>query len=276
MKPSKARRPLASIMAVRHITLAVAFGLIYAAAGLAQDRPARNPLGGDPEAIRTGTTLFNLRCASCHGLDAKGVRGPDLTALWAAGTSDDRLFQIVRRGIPGTEMPASFAPESDIWAILAYLRMISTAAPDMSPAGNAENGARLFRANCLACHQLNGRGGNLGPDLSRIGASRSRTALTRKIRTAGLYFVPGYEPVTVVTRDGRRVRGAKKNEDAFSIQIMDTRERLQGYRKNELREIVAETASLMPDFSPARLNEQELDDLLRYLGTLRGPDAERP
>jgi hypothetical protein len=63
----------------------------------------------------------------------------------------------------------------------------------------------------------------------------------------------------------------KKNEDAHSIQIMDRRERLQGYAKADLREVINETASLMPDFGPDRLNDRDLDDLVRYLGTLREP-----
>ena len=41
-------------------------------------------------------------------------------------------------------------------------------------------------------------------------------------------------------RDGQRVRGVKKNEDEFSIQIMDLRQRLQGYPKANLTEIVTE------------------------------------
>ncbi len=81
---------------------------------------------------------------------------------------------------------------------------------------------------------MNGQGGALGPDLSRIGASRSRDLLTREIRDASAAITPGYQPVTIVTKDGQRVRGARKNEDAYSIQIMDTRERLQGYVKADL------------------------------------------
>ena len=42
----------------------------------AQDLPAKNPLEGDPDAIRGGMGLFRARCADCHGMDARGVRGP--------------------------------------------------------------------------------------------------------------------------------------------------------------------------------------------------------
>ena len=91
------------------------------------------------------------------------------------------------------------------------------------------------------------------------------TLLTREIRDASAVITPGYQPVTLVTKDGQRIRGARKNEDAYSIQIMDTRERLQGYVKADLREVIAEKTSLMPDFKADRLSDSDLDDVVGYL-----------
>lgn len=86
----------------------------------------------------------------------------------------------------------------------------------------------------------------------------------------GGYVLDGYQPVVLVTRDGQRIRGVKKNEDAFSVQVMDANERVQGYRKTDLREFANDTRSLMPDFGRDRLSERDLDDLLAYLASLRG------
>jgi hypothetical protein len=91
----------------------------------------------------------------------------------------------------------------------------------------------------------------------------------------GGIVIDGYQPVTLVTRDGQRIRGLKKNEDAFSIQIMDPRERIQGYVKSNLREVVNDTTSLMPEFGPDKISDRDLDDLLAYLGTLRATDSGR-
>ncbi len=122
---------------------------------------------------------------------------------------------------------------------------------------------------------VNGDGGELGPDLSRIGSGRPRAALTKKIRTPSETIRPGYDPVTLVLRDGQRIRGVKKNEDEFSIQVMDLRQRIQGYVKANLTEVVAEKQSAMPGYGPAQLSDGDLDDLLSYLSTLRGPDSVR-
>jgi cytochrome c oxidase cbb3-type subunit 3 len=236
----------------------------------AQDRPAKNPHEGNEDAIRSGMGFFRRSCADCHGMDARGYRAPDLTEVVAGGATDERLFETIRKGVPGTEMPSSNAADDEIWKLLAYLRSLGTPAASTSASGNAENGARVFKVNCSSCHVVNGVGGRLGPDLSRIGAARSRVALTREIRTASEYIRPGYEPVTLVTRSGERIRGVRKNEDSFSIQIMDTRERIQGYVKGNLREVINEPRSLMTDYSPERLNDGDLNDLLTYLGALRG------
>ena len=98
-------------------------------------------------------------------------------------------------------------------------------------------------------------------------------ALVREIRTPSEWVTPTYETVTLVTSDGQRVRGVKKNEDVFSIQIMDVRERIQGFTKASLREIVYEKDSLMPPFGPGRLSDSDLGDLVGYLSTLRGADV---
>ena len=52
----------------------------------------RNPFESDEVAIRTGAALFAARCALCHGPDAKGSLGPDLTQRWARGATDESAF----------------------------------------------------------------------------------------------------------------------------------------------------------------------------------------
>jgi len=253
---------------------------MFLAAGglaLAQEPPAANPAKNNPhlgnrESIRSGMAMYRVRCADCHGLDAKGYRGPDLTALLAGDFTDERLFQTIRKGVPGTDMPGSQAADDELLLVIAYLRNVSAVPATEAVTGNVENGARLFTSQCATCHRVAGRGGRLGPDLTRIGIARSRAALVREIRTPSDWIAPIYETVTLVTKDGQRIRGTKKNEDAFSIQIMDTRERIQGYIKSDLKEVIYEKESLMPAFGPGRLNDSDMNDLVSYLSSLRGAD----
>jgi putative heme-binding domain-containing protein len=246
--------------------------LLSASPALAQDQPLKNPFQPTPDVIQEGMAAFLANCAYCHGMDARGARGPNLTGIFAAAATEEGLFRLVRRGIPGTEMPPAgvFLQEPDTWKAIMYIRTLNVPASTETPRGDAENGERIFRARCSSCHRAGGRGGVLGPDLSRIGVGRTRQALVRQIRGAVEDIRPGYEPVTVTTREGRAIQGTRKNEDLFSVQVMDTGERLQGYLKSEVRGVTPEKRSLMPVFGVDQLSEKDLDDLVRYLGTLRG------
>jgi cytochrome c oxidase cbb3-type subunit 3 len=259
-------------VAVEAVAFTQGAGTTSDRAARASERPAKNPLEGDAAAIRNGGAKFRSRCASCHGADATGYVGPDLTGLWGRGATDERVFNTVRNGVMGTDMPPADpkrVPDREIWEVLAYVRTLGAAATVSPDTGNAENGARVFQANCRACHMIDGTGGQLGPDLSRVGSGRPRAVILKKVRGTVETIRPGFEPVTLVLRDGQRIRGVKKNEDEFSIQIMDMRQRIQGYMKSDLTEVINETASLMPVYGPGQLNDGELDDLLRYLSTRR-------
>lgn len=248
---------------------------LTAAALFAQTASGQNPLAGNPEAILAGMGGYRVRCADCHGTDGRGVRGPDITQVWSSGRTDEGLFRTIRRGVPNSEMPAFAAPRTsdrDVWQMLAYLKTLAAPASAEVPRGNAENGAKLFRTLCVACHKVNATGGRLGPDLSRIGSARSRDVLLARIRRGSEDFRAGFEPVTVTTADGAPIQGVKKNEDLFSVQIMDTKERIQGYEKDRVKTVENGKKSAMPVFGPDRLSDSDLDDLLRYLQTLRGFD----
>jgi putative heme-binding domain-containing protein len=230
--------------------------------------PGKNPFLGNKASIQSGLAVYRVRCGDCHGLDARGYRGPDLTAA-LGGMPDERLFQTVRKGVPGTEMPPSGIPDDEVLMIIAYLRDLSGAGPAEKPVGNVDNGARLFAAQCASCHRVGEQGGRLGPDLSRVGLARSRSALMREIRTPSEWMPPAFETVTLVMKDGQKIRGLKKNEDVFSIQVMDTRERIQGYARSNLQDVIYEKTSLMPAYGPDRLTDSDLTDLVGYLTTLR-------
>ncbi len=237
-----------------------------------QQYPGSNPHLNNKESILGGMSLYRRMCGECHGLDALGYRGPNLIA-YVPGASDEALFQKIRIGVPGSEMPASNRPDHEVLQIMAYLRNMGAVAPAPTmPAGNVANGEQLFTKQCQNCHRVAGKGGRLGPDLSRIGSARTQDALVREIRTPHEVIPPAYETVTVVTKDGQKIRGVKKNEDAFSIQVMDMRERIQGYLKSNV-EVQYDKNSLMPAFDPKRLSDSDLTDMIGYLSTLRGYDV---
>lgn len=91
----------------------------------------RNPFG-EPADIAAGAESFRTRCASCHGGDAHGGTGPDLSKgdEFRRGTSDWALFQTITRGVPGTAMPAHSLPPRQTWQLVSYLRQVSSRSSD--------------------------------------------------------------------------------------------------------------------------------------------------
>lgn len=238
-------------------------------------RPTANPLAGNPTAVTQGRNIYRGRCAVCHGIDAKGFRGSDLTSGdWVHGGTDPQIFKTISAGVPGTEMPPNPNMAADeIWSVIAYLRTLGSGTP-APERGDAARGEQMFwakdKGNCGQCHMVDGKGGRIGPNLSRIGAARSSSALEREIRRPAEVIPVGFETVTVVTKDGRKIRGARKNEDTFSVQIMTPAEEVMSFFKRDVEVIPEESRSLMPVYGPERLPDGDVADIVRYLRTLRG------
>ena len=224
-----------------------------------------------PQEIARGKTLFEAQCAYCHGADGDGGRGANLArpALRRAPT-DDALFRIVNRGIQGTGMPGNAMSARETWQVVAFVRSLGRVKREPLP-GDAARGAQVYEAaGCSACHTVRGRGGPTGPDLTDVGARSSPGFLRRSLVDPQADISSGFKQVRVVTRDSRRIVGARVNEDTFSIQIRDTAGSLYSFFKDELTEFSAdERKTSMPSYRE-RLQPAALDDLVAYLVSLEG------
>jgi putative heme-binding domain-containing protein len=230
-----------------------------------------NPHAGDPKAAESGRGVFRIHCSPCHGIAGKGGRGPDLTrGVHAAGDADADLFRVISEGVPGTEMVDFSKLEADaVWRLVTFIRSIGAPAAT-GPAGDAASGETLFwgRARCGQCHQVGGRGGRLGPELTRAGRSRSLAYLRESIVAPNADLSPGYATVRVTTREGREIVGVERGFDNFSVQLLDAAENLMSFFRSEIREARREQRSLMPEDYGRRLEPREIDDLTAYLAGL--------
>jgi putative heme-binding domain-containing protein len=228
-----------------------------------------NPAGNSEQAIAEGRQIYSRTCTVCHGLNgAAGDRGPAL----GAGRSyvvrtDQALFEAIQNGIPGTAMPSSGLPAAETWEVVAYIRSLRATASDAFVPGNVANGERVFRdkGRCDTCHMIRGSGGISGPDLSNIAGERT-VEYIRDALTKDRPDIPrGYQPVEVITADGRRLSGMAKNEDNFSLQLLDKDGRLQLFTSDELREVIHKEKSIMPRDYGKVLAPGEFQDLLAFL-----------
>jgi cytochrome c oxidase cbb3-type subunit III len=224
-----------------------------------------------PQEIARGRALFAAQCAYCHGADGDGGRGANLArATLRRAPTDEALFRIINRGIPGTDMPGNAMSARETWQVAAFVRTLGRMTRE-PPRGDAGRGEQLYQTNgCAACHTVRGRGGAIGTDLTDIGSRSSPGYLRRSIVDPQAEVPNGFRSVRVMTRDGRRLNGVRVNEDAFSLQFRDARGGFYSFYKDELTEIVPdETRSPMPSYRD-RLDGAALDDLIAYLIAMEG------
>ena len=234
----------------------------------------KNPFANDPGAVEVGRLTFRGSCALCHGIQAGGGRGPDLTlGTYSAGDTDADLYKVIAGGVAGTEMPAFAAnlESDDLWRLVAYLRSIAGRGR-VAVTGDREAGSQLFwnRGQCGQCHMVGGKGGRLGPDLTSVGRKRSLAYLKESILDPNADITPGYNTVSVVTKDGKTVVGVQRGFDDFSAQLMDVAENFHSYEKSDVTSMKREIRSLMPARYRSLFSEPQLNDLLAYLASLRG------
>jgi putative heme-binding domain-containing protein len=112
-------------------------------------------------------------------------------------------------------------------------------------------------------------GPRLAPDLSDIGAARTPAALQRTLLDPSAAMMPINRPVRLVLKDGRTVTGRRFNEDTFTVQLIDDRERLVSLEKKDIKSMTVEKTSPMPSYD-GKLTGDELSDVIAYLITLKG------
>jgi cytochrome c oxidase cbb3-type subunit 3 len=219
-----------------------------------------------------GDKIFATSCAGCHGLDGRGSeRAPSIAVGRVQRLSDVQLFGIIEHGITGTGMPSFHSlADSDIKAVVAYLRILQGAKKTISLPGDPNPGKVLFlgKAGCSGCHMAAGQGGFIASDLSAYSRTHSvdetRSAITnpnplgdRLARTA-----------TVTTRDGEKCLGRVRNEDNFSLQLQDLDGVFHFFAKSDIQGTEYSSQSLMPTNYGSTLSPDELNDVISYMMTV--------
>jgi len=225
-----------------------------------------------PQDLIRGKQLFEAQCAPCHGIRGTGGKGANLARPTLKHAADDAaLFATIQNGIENTGMPAAWQmTDREIWLVVAHVRSLGRVAVENLP-GNREQGKALFAGRgCIGCHIVGGVGGNLGPELTEVGARRSAERLRQCLLEPGQALPDGFVMVRAVRRDGSVLEGIRVNEDSFTIQLRDLANRFYSLRKQQLQ-----TLEYNPDATPMpsyrdKLSGVELEDLVAYLASLRG------
>jgi putative heme-binding domain-containing protein len=136
--------------------------------------------------------------------------------------------------------------------------------------GDASRGQTVFlskTASCTTCHAIAGAGGQVGPDLSKIGALRSRHDLLDSIVFPSASIARGFEPFVVETTDGTVYAGTLAGESADAIRLKTPAE--VTIPRAQIKSFRPDRVSIMPQGLDAQLSKQDLADLLAFLAACK-------
>jgi quinoprotein glucose dehydrogenase len=144
--------------------------------------------------------------------------------------------------------------------------------------GDAQHGMTVFTTKteleCVRCHKVRASsgeqiGGEVGPELSRIGDRQTRLYLLESIVDPNKQIAQGFESVVLATSDGQVHTGVLRGEDANEVRLITAEGKSDVVRK-ELIEERNRGPSAMPNDLVRKLKRTELRDLIEFLANLKG------
>jgi putative heme-binding domain-containing protein len=138
--------------------------------------------------------------------------------------------------------------------------------------GDPGRGQQIFvgkTAACAACHRVRSQGEEIGPDLSHIGAVRTRRDLLESLLFPSTSFARGYEPMTIATKSGRVYYGVISRETADALTLRTAQRETVRIMRADIEAATPGKVSIMPAGLNKVLTPDELRDLIAYLSTLK-------
>ena len=138
--------------------------------------------------------------------------------------------------------------------------------------GDTQRGRVIFfdrtEVGCVRCHTISGVGGKVGPDLTKIGAEKTREYLLESIVDPNKVIAKGFETVVLALDDGRQIAGILKSEDAKELKLITPEGKLVTIEKSQIDQRTT-GKSAMPQDIAKPLSKSELRDVVEYLSALK-------
>ncbi len=136
--------------------------------------------------------------------------------------------------------------------------------------GDAARGELVYRrkdATCLSCHAIAGAGGQVGPDMTSIGASAQVDYLVESILIPNKAVKEGFHALKISTLDNKVYVGIKTREADGKTYLRTSEDKEIAIADKDIDEKL-QSRSLMPDGLADQLTRQEFVDLVRFLSEL--------
>ncbi len=150
--------------------------------------------------------------------------------------------------------------------------LVSAFRDALTRGGNVERGQQVLfenaAAGCPRCHAISGQGSDVGPDLSRIGATLSREQIVQSLLEPNTRIAPGFGTVGVTLRNGQRIDGTLREEtDTHLVLVTGTPPAEQRIAKTEVAERTNPISAMPP--MGLILKPRELRDVVEFLSVLK-------
>ena len=135
--------------------------------------------------------------------------------------------------------------------------------------GNAQRGKMIYlnskQLACVSCHKLEGIGGQVGPDLTKLWETSSLEKIMESIIDPSKEIKEGFQSFKATTTKGQTFQGLKVIDKPTEIVIRDANGKDNTIARGDLEEVVASKLSLMPDNVVSQLSFDQFIDLIAFL-----------
>lgn len=209
------------------------------------------------QASRTVDLLLNSTAGSLALLQA--ITAGDVPAALVDSTRRQRLQRHQNEDIKTAAATAFGRGDSDRSAVVAEHR------DALELEGDRAAGKVVFANLCAVCHEMDGVGRNLGPDLRSV-TDRTPAGLLEAILDPDAIVEPRYMGYIASLASGEVIYGlvTDRTGDAITMVAMDGIERVLPMA--EVESLEATGRSWMPEGLEAAMTRQQIADLILYLG----------
>lgn len=145
--------------------------------------------------------------------------------------------------------------------------------------GDATKGRAIYLNSstlaCVTCHKLEGVGGQIGPDLTRIWDTTSIEKIIESMVEPSKEIKEGYRSYRLTTNDGRTLTGLKIAETPAEITIREANGADVRIKRTNVAELAVSNVSLMPDNVISQLSFDQFIDLVAFLKNRRAQESLR-
>jgi putative heme-binding domain-containing protein len=202
-----------------------------------------------------------------EGIDAL-LSGVESRSLTSSEIDPARLQQLQKHANPGFRHRAQKIIDSEGAASRDRLQVIAIYRPALQMAGDRDRGREVFQKTCATCHQAEGRGVDVGPNLATV-TNRSDEELLVHILDPNREVAPNFVSYNVATAQGRVISGIISDESGRAIVVRRAEGATDVIPRERIEAVSSSGVSLMPEGLERELSVKDFADLIAFVHSIR-------